>query len=146
MPSQPFEPKIVAFLCTWCSYRAADEVGRARHEYSAAIRIIRVPCSGRVDPQWALLALERGADGVLVVGCPKGACHFKSGNVQALKRFTLLQHLLREMGVDPCRIQVDWAGVGDGDRLLAVFTDMVRNIRILGPLSPWDRPLECCPR
>lgn len=136
MATQGFEPKILAFLCTWCSYRAADEVGKARQAYPAAVKIVRVPCSGRVDPQWILVALEQGADGVLIVGCPKGNCHYKSGNLQALKRFALLQRLLQEMRIDTVRVRQDWAGAGDGEKLLSVFCSMVEDIRTKGPLLP----------
>jgi F420-non-reducing hydrogenase iron-sulfur subunit len=138
MALHPFEPKIIAFLCTWCSYRAADEVGKARHAYPAALRIVRVPCSGRVDPQWILLALDRGADGTLIIGCPRGSCHFRDGNVHALKRFSLLRRLLQDLGLEPARVCLDWAAAGDGERLLAVFGNMVEVIRAMGPLVPLD--------
>jgi F420-non-reducing hydrogenase iron-sulfur subunit len=134
MAPHPFEPKILAFLCTWCSYRAADEVGKARHAYPAAIRIVRVPCSGRVDPQWILIALEQGADGVLIIGCPPGSCHYRNGNVHALKRFSLLRRLLQDLGIDPARVRLDWAAAGDGEKLLAIFRNMVEVIRAMGPL------------
>jgi F420-non-reducing hydrogenase iron-sulfur subunit len=134
MASHPFEPKILAFLCTWCSYRAADEVGKARHAYPAAIRIVRVPCSGRVDSQWILIALEQGADGVLIIGCPPGSCHYRNGNVHALKRFSLLRRLLQDLGIDPARVRLDWAAAGDGEKLLAIFRNMVEVIRAMGPL------------
>lgn len=135
MTPESFEPRIIAFLCTWCSYRAADEVGRARRPYPAAIKIVRVPCSGRVDPQWILAALERGADGVIIVGCPKGNCHYKSGNLQALKRFALLRRLLQEMGIDTTRVRQDWVGAGDGEKLLSLFCGMVEDVRAKGPLA-----------
>jgi F420-non-reducing hydrogenase iron-sulfur subunit len=134
MALHPFEPKIIAFLCTWCSYRAADEVGKARHAYPAAIRIVRVPCSGRVDSQWILIALEQGADGVLIIGCPPGSCHYRNGNVHALKRFSLLRRLLQDLGIDPARVRLDWAAAGDGEKLLAIFRNMVEVIRAMGPL------------
>jgi F420-non-reducing hydrogenase iron-sulfur subunit len=133
-----FEPKILVFLCNWCSYRAADEIGKARHAYPAAIRIVRVPCSGRVDPQWILIALGQGADGVLVIGCPPGNCHYKRGNIYALKRFSLLQKLLRDLNIDPARIRLDWAAAGDGEKLLGVFGNMAEVIRTMGPLVPLE--------
>jgi F420-non-reducing hydrogenase iron-sulfur subunit len=138
MAPHPFEPKILAFLCTWCSYRAADEVGKARHAYPAAIRIVRVPCSGRVDSQWILIALEQGADGVLIIGCPPGSCHYRNGNVHALKRFSLLRRLLQDLGIDPARVRLDWAAAGDGEKLLAIFRNMVEVIRAMGPLVSLD--------
>ncbi|HBZ57172.1 MAG TPA: methyl-viologen-reducing hydrogenase subunit delta [Syntrophobacteraceae bacterium] len=134
MAPEPFEPRILAFLCTWCSYRAADEIGKARHAYPAAIRIVRVPCSGRVDPQWVLMALDQGADGVLILGCPPGNCHYRNGNLQALKRFTLLQRLLHELGIDSARLRLDWVAAGEGERLLAIFNNMVESIRTMTPL------------
>jgi F420-non-reducing hydrogenase iron-sulfur subunit len=135
MAQDRFEPRIVAFLCTWCSYRAADDIGNARHSYPASIRIVRLPCSARVDPQWIMLALEQGADGVLIIGCPLGSCHFKNGNLQAMKRIILLKRLLRELGVDPSRICLDWAAAGDGQKLLTVFGNMAEVIEALGPLA-----------
>lgn len=134
MAPEPFEPRILAFLCTWCSYRAADEIGKARHACPAAIRIVRVPCSGRVDPQWVLMALDQGADGVLILGCPPGNCHYRNGNLQALKRFTLLQRLLHELGIDSARLRLDWVAAGEGERLLAIFNNMVESIRTMTPL------------
>ncbi|HBD08202.1 MAG TPA: methyl-viologen-reducing hydrogenase subunit delta [Syntrophobacteraceae bacterium] len=134
MAPEPFEPRILAFLCTWCSYRAADEIGKARHAYPAAIRIVRVPCSGRVDPQWVLMALDQGADGVLILGCPPGNCHYRNGNLQALKRFTLLQRLLHELGIDSARLRLDWVAAGEGEKLLAIFNNMVESIRTMTPL------------
>jgi len=134
MTPQPLEPRILVFLCTWCSYRAADEIGKARHPYPAAIRIVRVPCSGRVDPQWVFMALEKGADGVLIIGCPQGNCHYGNGNVHALKRFILLDKFLDELGIDSARVHLDWAASGDGEKLLAVFKDMVQVIRAMDPL------------
>ena len=136
MAPQPFEPRIVAFLCTWCSYRAADEIGKARHSYPPAIGIVRVPCSGRVDPKWVLMALEQGADGLLVIGCPPASCHYRNGNVQALKRFVLLQRFLRDLGINSARIHLDWAAAGDEARLLAVFDNMVEAVSVMGPLVP----------
>lgn len=134
MAPEPFEPRILAFLCTWCSYRAADEIGKARHAYPAAIRIVRVPCSGRVDPQWVLMALDQGADGVLILGCPPGNCHYRNGNLQALNRFTLLQRLLHELGIDSARLRLDWVAAGEGEKLLAIFNNMVESIRTMTPL------------
>lgn len=129
-----FEPKIIAFLCNWCSYEGADAAGRARLECPANVRAVRVMCSGRTDPDFILEAFRMGADGVLVLGCPPGNCHYKNGNIQTLKRLTLLKKVLGQYGVDEKRLVLDWVSAGEGEKYAGVVRNMVEKIRKLGPL------------
>ncbi len=131
---QPFEPKIVAFFCNWCTYLAADAAGTSRMKYPPNARIIRVMCSGRVDPQFVLDALARGADGVLIGGCHPGDCHYQEGNYKMLRRYVLLRRLLRELGIEDGRFRLEWISASEADRLRAVMADMVEKVRRLGPL------------
>ncbi|KAA0255798.1 hydrogenase iron-sulfur subunit [Acidobacteria bacterium ACD] len=129
-----FEPKLVGFLCNWCSYTGADLAGTARIKYPPNLRPIRVMCSGRVDPGFVLEALARGADGVLVCGCHPGDCHYADGNSKCLRRMALTRRLVEALGVDPRRVRLEWVSASEGKRfgeLVAEFTDEVRR---LGPL------------
>lgn len=138
MPEEPFEPKIVGFLCNWCSYRAADLAGTARINHSPNVRIIRLMCSGRVDPTFVLKALAAGADGVLIAGCHPGECHYVEQNMKAMRRFGMLRHTLKAMGVEPERVQLVWASASEGQQLAEAIDRMVAEIRELGPLR-WPR-------
>ncbi len=111
-----FEPKIVGFLCNWCSYRAADLAGTARIKHAPNVRIVRVMCSGRVDPAFIFKALAQGADGVMVAGCHPGECHYIEQNYKAMRRFVMMQHALRAMGVEDERVQLVWASAAEGQR------------------------------
>lgn len=128
--SEP-SPRIIAFFCHWCAYEAADGAGRARIDFPAGVDAVRVMCSGRVAPGHILTALENGADGVLVVGCPLGDCHYKSGNREALKRVALVQETLAAMGIARDRVRVEWAGAGEAERLAAVVNDMSARLKRL---------------
>jgi F420-non-reducing hydrogenase iron-sulfur subunit len=130
-----FNPKIIAFLCNWCSYEAADAAGRARMPLPTAVRIIRVPCSGRVDPQTVMDAFRAGADGVIVIGCRPGECHYKEGNTQALRKYVFLKKMLIQLGVEGKRLQADWISASEQERLALCLSDMVVDIRRLGPLT-----------
>ncbi len=130
-----FEPKIVGFLCNWCSYRAADLAGSARIKHAPNVRIIRVMCSGRVDPAFVLKALASGADGVLVAGCHPGECHYIEQNYKAMRRFHMLKHVLRQMGVDEDRVQLVWASAAEGQRLADAIDKLVADVKTLGPLK-----------
>jgi F420-non-reducing hydrogenase iron-sulfur subunit len=130
-----FEPKIVAFFCNWCTYLAADLAGTSRLKYPANIRVIRLMCSGRVDPQFVLEAFARGADGVLIGGCHPGDCHYQEGNYKALRRFHLLKRIVRDMGIEDERFRLEWISASEGEKLRAVVTDMVEKVRALGPLK-----------
>jgi F420-non-reducing hydrogenase iron-sulfur subunit len=127
------EPKIVAFLCNWCSYAGADLAGISRIQYPASIRVIRVPCSGRVDPFHILKALQGGADGVLVSGCHPGDCHYLTGNYVARRRFAVLNDLLEFAGVDPGRVSFSWVSAAEGERFAEVVREVTEKVRALGP-------------
>jgi F420-non-reducing hydrogenase iron-sulfur subunit len=130
-----FEPVIVGFTCNWCSYRAADLAGTARVKYPPNIRLIRLMCSGRLDPTFVLKALANGADGVLVSGCHPGECHYLEQNYKALRRFHMMKRLLEEFGVEPGRLKLVWASAAEGVQLAKAITQMVEEVRALGPLN-----------
>jgi len=128
-----FEPKIIGFLCNWCAYAAADLAGVSRIQYPANIRIIRVMCSGRVDPAFILEAFKNGADGVLVAGCHPGDCHYINGNFKTFRRVTLLKRVLKELGIEPERLRLEWISASEGDKFATVIKEMVEEIKKLGP-------------
>lgn len=128
-----FEPKIVGFCCNWCSYAGADLAGVSRFQYPPNIRIIRVMCSGRVDPTFILKALEVGADGVLIAGCHPGDCHYMSGNYKAERRILLLKKVLEQLGIEKERIRLEWVSASEGARFAEVVTDFTQTIKNLGP-------------
>jgi F420-non-reducing hydrogenase iron-sulfur subunit len=129
-----FEPKIIGFLCNWCSYAGADLAGVSRIQYPPNIRIIRVMCSGRIDPAFVFEAFKYGADGVLVAGCHLPSdCHYISGNFKALRRITLLRRTLKEFGIEPERLRLEWISASEGDKFAAVVRDMVDEVKKLGP-------------
>jgi len=132
-PKGAWEPRIVAFLCNWCSYAGADLAGVSRIQYPPHIRIIRVPCSGRINPAFLLRALQNGADGVLVSGCHPGDCHYISGNLVARRKFTLFKDLLAYAGIEPERVQFTWVSASEGGRFAAVVEKVVEQVRKLGP-------------
>jgi len=133
--SQPFEPVIIGFTCNWCSYRAADLAGTARVKYPPNVRLIRLMCSGRLDPTFVLKALAGGADGVMITGCHPGECHYLEQNYKAMRRFILLQRTLAQFGVEPQRVKLVWASAAEGVRLAQEITKLVEEIRALGPLN-----------
>lgn len=135
MTDERFEPKIVAFLCNWCSYRAADLAGTSRIKYQPNVRMIRVMCSGRVDPNFILKALALGADGVMIAGCHPGECHYLEQNYKTMRRFAMLKHTLRMMGVEDDRVRLQWASAAEGVQLAQAINDMVDKVRALGPLD-----------
>jgi len=130
---EPFEPTIVAFCCHYCAYTAADMAGSMRLTYPPNVKILRVPCSGKVDAIHIMKALEKGADGVLVAGCLEGDCHFKNGNVKALQRVTYLQRFLEEIGIEPERVKMVTMSAGMGIRFATTATEFTESIRELGP-------------
>ena len=132
--NKPFEPRIVAFFCNWCTYTAADLAGTARMTYAPNARIIRLMCSGRLDPQFVLAAFREGADGVLIGGCHPGDCHYQEGNYKALRRYKLFKRLLKMMGIEEDRVRLEWISASEGDRVQAVMDEMAVAIRKLGPL------------
>ena len=128
-----WEPKIIGFLCNWCSYTGADLAGTSRLQYPPNIRIIKVMCSGRVNPQFVLKAFQEGADGVLVSGCHPGDCHYIEGNYHAKRKLTLTTDLMEFMGVDPKRFQVSWVSASEGKKFAEVVTKFTAQIKELGP-------------
>ena len=129
----PWEPQIVTFLCSWCGYTGVDQAGAAHIQYPANVRIVRVPCSGRVDPLFILKALQRGADGVMVVGCRPGNCHYGEGNHFARRRLSLVKSLLEHVGVEPERVHVSWLGAAEGQKFAQTVAEVVRAVSALGP-------------
>jgi len=129
-----FEPRIVAFFCNWCTYTAADLAGTARMSYLPNVRVVRIMCSGRLDPQFILAALRQGADGVLIGGCHPGDCHYQEGNYKALRRMALLKRVLRDFGIEPERVRLEWIAASEGDKVQRVINEMTEQIRDLGPL------------
>jgi len=133
--SEPFEPKIVAFFCNWCTYTAADLAGISRMRYAPNVRVVRLMCSGRIDPQFILAAFREGADGVLIGGCHPGDCHYQEGNYKALRRYHLLKPVLDEMNIEDERFRLEWISASEGDKVQAVINEMVEQITQLGPLK-----------
>jgi F420-non-reducing hydrogenase iron-sulfur subunit len=129
-----FEPRIVAFFCNWCTYTAADLAGTARLVYPANARVVRVMCSGRLDPQFILAAFREGADGVLIGGCHPGDCHYQEGNYKALRRITLLKIMLTQFGIEPERLRLEWISASEGDKVQRIMKEMRAGIQSLGPL------------
>lgn len=128
-----WEPKIAAFLCNWCSYAGADLAGTSRIQYPPSIRVVRVPCSGRIDPLFILASLQKGADGVLVSGCHPGECHYLSGNYNARRKFALLKGLLEYLGLEEGRVQFSWVSASEGVRFAKVVEKVTTDIKALGP-------------
>lgn len=133
-----FEPRIVAFLCRWCSYTGADLAGTSRLKYPPNVMPIRVMCSGRVDPTFVVNAFRKGADGVLICGCHPGDCHYNEGNYNMMRRLPLLRKLLGQFGIEPDRVRLEWVSASEGDRYAQVVAEFTQQIRSLGPLN-WAR-------
>lgn len=142
-----YEPRIIGMFCNWCSYTGADLAGTSRTQYSPNVRIVRVMCSGRIDPTFVLKAFELGADGVLLAGCHLGDCHYIEGNKKALRRYLMLERMLDSMGIEPERLRLEWISASEGTKVKQVIDEMTAQIRALGPLNlggrhdRWDREL-----
>jgi F420-non-reducing hydrogenase iron-sulfur subunit len=130
-----WEPRIVAFLCNWCSYAGADLAGVSRIQYPPNVRVIRVPCSGRINPLFILRALQSGVDGVLVSGCHPGDCHYLSGNLFARRKFAVLKILLEHVGIEPERVQFSWVSAAEGVRFAAILEKVIEAVREVGPAT-----------
>ena len=128
-----WQPRILAFLCNWCSYAGADLAGVSRLQYPPNARIVRVPCSGRVNPAYILKALQEGVDGVLVSGCHPGDCHYLTGNYHARRKFRLLKELLDFVGVEDGRVQFSWVSAAEGAKFAQVMAEVTEKVRALGP-------------
>ncbi len=128
-----FEPNIVAFLCNWCSYAGADLAGTSRIKYPANVKVIRVMCSGRVNPMFVINALQQGADGVLIAGCHPGDCHYAQGNYFTRRRIAVLKQLLEFIGIEPERVQIVWVSAAEGQRFADIIKDVTEDVRKVGP-------------
>ena len=133
--NENWEPKIVAFCCNWCTYTGADLAGISRIQYPPNVRVIRVPCSGRVNPFYVVKALQEGADGVLVSGCHPGECHYITGNLSARRKFAMLKNFLSYIGIDPERTMFSWVSASEGEKFAQVVTGVTEKIKALGPAS-----------
>ena len=133
-----FEPKIIGFLCNWCSYTGADLAGTARMKYPANLRSIRVMCSGRIDPGFIFDAFRNGADAVLICGCHIGDCHYSEGNHKCMRRMPIIKKLVEQFGIAPERVRLEWVSASEGARFQQIVTDYTEQIRALGPLSMQD--------
>lgn len=133
--TENWEPKIVAFLCNWCSYAGADLAGTSRIQYPSNIRVIRVPCSGRINPFFIIASLQHGVDGVVVSGCHPGECHYLTGNYSARRKFALLKDLLEYAGLEEGRVQFSWVSASEGARFARVISEVTKKVTALGPLE-----------
>src|SRR5512146_2419751 len=127
------QPKLVGFLCNWCSFAGADMAGTSRLSYPAAIRIIRVPCTGRVDPLFVAKAFQQGADGVLVAGCHPGDCHYAEGNYYTRRRYALLGERIAFLGIERERFQLEWVSASEGKKFARVVAEFTTRVTALGP-------------
>jgi coenzyme F420-reducing hydrogenase delta subunit len=134
-----FEPKILAFACNWCSYAGADLAGISRIQYPSNMRIIRVMCSGRVDPVFVLDALSKGVDGVMVLGCHPGDCHYISGNFMAERKMKWTRELIEKAGVDPKRFRLEWISASEGERFANTVKEFTEQVKELGPITGEDK-------
>jgi coenzyme F420-reducing hydrogenase delta subunit len=127
------QPRIVGFLCKWCSYAGADLTGTSRKKYPANLTILKVPCSGRIDPLFIMKGLQMGFDGVMVSGCHPGDCHYQTGNYRARRRLALIKKFLEYMGVPEERVQASWVSASEGAKFAQVVVDVVENVKAVGP-------------
>ena len=136
------ETRLLVFVCNWCSYGGADQAGGLRLEYPDGVRLVRVMCSGRVDAQMVLKGFRAGADGVMILGCHPGDCHYKQGNYFAQNRAAVLAPMLEQFGIEPARFRLDWVSAGEGQRFARVVTEMHDEVQRLGPLSLCPRQVD----
>jgi F420-non-reducing hydrogenase iron-sulfur subunit len=132
-----WEPKILAFLCNWCSYAGADLAGVSRLQYPPNVRVIRIPCSGRMNPAFIVSAFRGGVDGVLVSGCHPGDCHYLSGNFFARRKFTVFKSLFDYMGIEEGRVQFSWVSAAEGEKFSQVIKEVTESVRALGPTAQY---------
>ena len=137
-----FQPRIVAFVCNWCTYAGADLAGTSRLKYAANVRVVRVPCSGRVDPLYVVKAFERGADGVLVSGCHPGDCHYAEGNYYARRRWTVFRELMFYLGIEPERLQFSWVSAAEGAKWADLINGLTEQLRSIGPFTGYRDLIE----
>ena len=130
-----FEPKIICFFCKWCTYAGADLAGTSRKQYAPNGVVLRVNCSGRIDPQHILWAFREGADGVLIGGCHPGDCHYQDGNYNTMRRVSIMKPMLEALGIESERLCLDWISAAEGDKVVRVMDEFVETVRDLGPLN-----------
>ena len=138
MATSRFEPTILCFACNWCSYTGADLAGVSRIQYPPNVRVLRVMCSGRVDPTFVVKAFQKGADGVLICGCHIGDCHYIEGNHKAARRIPLLKKLLGQLGIEEERVRLEWVSASEGERFASIVNETTEQIRKLGPFRRHD--------
>jgi len=141
VPSDNHEPRIVGFLCNWCAYQGADLAGTSRMAYTPNVRIVRVMCTGRIDPTFVLKAFSSGADGVIIAGCHPGDCHYSEGNYKTTRRIAFLRKLLAQMGIDGERFRLEWVSAGEGAKWAQIADEMSAAIKEKGPLA-WRENLK----
>lgn len=132
-----WKPKIIAFVCNWCTYAGADLAGTSRMEYKPNVRIIRLPCTGRIDPLFIIKAFERGADGVLVSGCHPGDCHYTSGNYHARRRWIVFKGLMDFVGIDPKRLHFSWVSASEAIKWVDLINNITDEVKKLGPFTEY---------
>ncbi|HHX38663.1 MAG TPA: hydrogenase iron-sulfur subunit, partial [Armatimonadetes bacterium] len=137
-----FEPRIAAFVCNWCTYTGADLAGTSRLPYASNVRIIRLPCTGRISPLFILKALEQGADGVIVSGCHPGDCHYTAGNYHARRKYSVFRELLHFLGIEPERVTFSWVSAAEGKKWADLVNEVTATVRQLGPRpAAWGQPI-----
>ncbi len=136
---QEFEPKIVAFVCNWCTYAGADLAGTSRLQYAPNVRIIKLPCTGAIDPSFLIKALEKGADGILVSGCHPGDCHYAEGNYHARRRWTVFTGMLEFCGIDMERVKFSWVSAAEGKKWVSLINEITDKIKELGPFEDYKK-------
>lgn len=134
--AEPFDPLILGFTCNWCSYRAADLAGTARTKYPHNVRLIRLMCSGRMEPEFILEGFAKGADAVIMTGCWPEDCHYRIQSVKALRRFIFLRRTLSDLGIEPARLQRFYASAAEGQRFADEMARIVAEVKALGPIPP----------
>ena len=142
LPITAFEPKIMAFVCNWCTYAGADLAGTGRMEYKPNVRIIKLPCTGRIDPLFIIKAFENGADGVLVSGCHPGDCHYTTGNYHARRRWIAFKSLLEFAGIDLRRLQFSWVSASEAIKWVDIINNITDEVKKLGPFIEYKRLKE----
>jgi len=142
LPITAFEPKIMAFVCNWCTYAGADLAGTGRMEYKPNVRIIKLPCTGRIDPLFIIKAFEAGADGVLVSGCHPGDCHYTTGNYHARRRWIAFKSLMEFAGIDIRRLQFSWVSASEAIKWVDIINNITDEVKRLGPFIEYKRLKE----
>jgi F420-non-reducing hydrogenase iron-sulfur subunit len=140
--NENWDPKIVAFVCNWCTYAGADLAGISRLQYPPNVRLVRLPCSGRVNPFYVVKALQEGADGVLVSGCHPGECHYLTGNLSARRKFSMLKNFLSYVGIEPDRTLFTWVSASEGEKFAQVIKGVTEKVKALGPAKKLVKQFE----